>query len=92
MVLFRDNNQRIPAAIFLAMCSALCCLGYDPVSKRAAGGKGPELRSRVTNAISIYERMAQQDPSNGTVWWLLGVEIQASFCLQSYSLMDFPGE
>ena len=45
---------------------------------RAAGGRGPELRSRVTQGLDELNRAVEADPRNGQLWWNLGIQAQVA--------------
>lgn len=67
-----------PAATLLAalLLLDLCATGAQP--RRSAGGRGPELRSRVTQALDEIQRALAADPGNGALWWKLGLQAQVA--------------
>lgn len=54
----------------------LCYLQIAGGSRRSAGGLGPELRSRVTQALDELEKAVMAQPENAQLWWQLGVHSQ----------------
>jgi tetratricopeptide (TPR) repeat protein len=67
-----------PAARLLAamMLAGLASNAEPPA--RAAGGKGPELRSRVTRALDELQRAVAAEPAAGSRWWSLGIHAQVA--------------
>ena len=68
--------QRAP---LLCLCFAICFgLSSSDPQPRAAGGRGPELRSRITHALDELQRALAADPLNGELWWKLGIQAQVA--------------
>jgi len=64
---------------FLCLCVAIVIsLSSSEPQPRAAGGRGPELRSRVTHALDELQRALAADPLNGALWWKLGIQAQVA--------------
>lgn len=61
--------------LLAAMLVSRMAWGVEPPA-RAAGGRGPELRSRVTQALEELQRAVAGDPINGQLWWNLGIQAQ----------------
>ena len=66
------------ARLLLAAVLAAGVVCGDEQTARAAGGRGPELRSRVTAALDELERAVAAEPANGELWWSLGVHAQVA--------------
>ena len=63
--------------LVIATLFANMVLSAEP-PPRAAGGRGPELRSRVTQALEELHRAVAADPANGKLWWNLGIQAQVA--------------
>ena len=60
------------------LLASLASSAEPPSRSRAAGGRGPELRSRVTQALEELERAVAADPADGQRWWNLGIQAQVA--------------
>jgi hypothetical protein len=71
-----QHSLFVGALLFATLLSSLALAAEPPA--RAAGGRGPELRSRVTHALEELQRAVAADPSNGRLWWTLGIQAQVA--------------
>jgi cytochrome c-type biogenesis protein CcmH/NrfG len=72
------GGRRAVVAVILIDLLLLHLRGCGAQQRRAAGGRGPELRSRVTQALDQIQAALQADPGNGGLWWRLGVQAQVA--------------
>ena len=74
-----ESHARARVALLLvAVLAGIKCGGGAEPHARAAGGRGPELRSRVTQALDELQRAVAADPLDGAKWWKLGIQAQVA--------------
>ena len=76
-----EGQSRAPMAPAARLLAAMMLAGLASNAEppaRAAGGKGPELRSRVTRALDELQRAVAAEPADGSRWWSLGIHAQVA--------------